>query len=177
MNKIEKTQSILTDYLTAAEQLRFDGSSFIDGNHLYLCGDACRLAYEDVPADLACFDCSDMEIGDVVTDPELIELSKQIKWVVEDLEESVPAKMVISADGSLWMQGPDGSGLAYEDDFCGWLLFPVQMTGVDDFKRLYPLVIDVICAEDISAEELKEKSDQLYTLVKDAEIRNAMAVE
>jgi len=158
-----------TSYLEAAEQMNFDGDSFIDGDRLYLHGDACRLAYEDIPDDLACVDVSLFEIGDEIRDPELLEMISQIKWQVDDLGESVPAMMVITADHELWMQGPLGCGMCSDDDVDGWLLFPVQMRGLDDFKRLYPLVIDVLCTEERVGNELKEKSEQLYALVKELE--------
>ena len=150
--------NVLERYLEAAVEMGFDGSYWVDGGSLYLQGDACRYLCEETDDAWIEFDGGDaIDIG-------------KVYWTVEDLEESVPAKMVITEDHELFMYGPDGCGQAGEDDFCGWLLHPVQMTGVDDFKRLFPLVIDLLALEQ-SDEELKDKAMQITELFRELMMR------
>lgn len=152
----------LTAYLDAAINMGFEGSSMIDGKILYLQGSACRLAYEGIPDEAGTEGRAD---------------AGHSKWIVHDLAESVPAKMIITADHRCWLQGPYGSGMQRDDDFDGWLLFPVKMEGVADFKRLYPLIIDVLAAEDITPDELKQKSEALHALLKEFQMRQAFSEE
>lgn len=42
----------LKTYLYVAVELGFEGASFVDDGDLYLCGDACRLIYEESPSDV-----------------------------------------------------------------------------------------------------------------------------
>jgi hypothetical protein len=169
----------LTAYLDAAISMGFEGSSFIQKSEdsleekLYLCGTACRLAYEQWPDGIECADPDD---------PATWELAKQYKLAVENLPESVPAKMVIAEnhDGmnyKLWLQGPIGTGMQFDDGIDGCLLEPIEIEDVEDFKRLYPLVIDVLAAEDITPEELKQKSEALYALIVEFESRRALSCE
>jgi len=168
----------LNAYLDAAISMGFEGSGFIHGDEpseakLYLCGTACRMAYEEWPDGIECAD---------PRDPATRELMKQYKLVVENLPESVPAKMVISENHemmnyNLWLQGPLGTGMPFDDDFDGCLLEPIQIEEVADFKRLYPLIIDVLCAEDVSPDELKQKTEALYALIQEFQLRYAIGEE
>jgi hypothetical protein len=157
----------LTAYLDAATNMGFEGSSFIQKSEdsleakLYLCGTACRLAYQDVPED-----------GDAPINVD------DIKCVVQDLSESVPAKMIIAENHEgmnykFWLQGPVGSGISWVGDFDDCLLEPIEIEDVEDFKRLYPLVIDVLAAEDITPDELKQKAEALCALIVEFELRQA----
>lgn len=155
----------LTAYLDAAINMGFEGSSFIDGGMLYLQGDACRLAYQDVPED------SDSPIN-----------IDDIECVVQDLPESVPAKMIIAENHegmnyNFWLQGPVGSGMPCGGDFDDCLLEPIEIEDVEDFKRLYPLVIDVLAVADISPDELKQKSKALHALIQEFQMRQALSEE
>ena len=149
-----EVNGMLTQYLDAAVDMGFEGSAFVEDGILYLCGDAKRMLYEELDAS---------GVPDVSKDDDGIEWNMfpvdKVRWEVMDLEESVPAKTAISEDHVLCMRGPAGCGLS-GGEFDDFLLEPVDMDGVDDFRKLFPLVVDVLVG-DLPEEEMKKQTAKL----------------
>jgi hypothetical protein len=160
---------LLGKYLKVAIEMGFDGSYVEEDGRLNLYGEAYRLINMEEPEEALV----------IIEGMDGLDLDK-VFWETSDLEESVPAQMVITEDHNFFMYGPDDCGMAWDDDFCGWLMFPVQMRSIDDFKKLFPLVVDVLgsdLSEDSLASRTKELSDFLKELMIDDELSNGIKIE
>ena len=156
---------MLEKYLEAAVEMGFKGTSIIEDGILYLFGDACRLLYEEIPAKAW--------KGKQVDGRDVVDIN-DVHWDTLDLEESVPAKIVVTEKNELLMLGPVGCGLA-GGDWDDELLDDIQMEGLEDFRRLFPLVIDVLAGE-FPEVELKEKTVKLSNLIRETKVRNGVSV-